>query len=390
MNTKKIIIVISIILFYHTFISAQSNQEFVNNLYSDDFLLKFSSILVIEKDSIIEALPVLNELIESQPPLMQKEFLSAMAALGDPNLYEDVLAFMQRSSNFDQGEYPLDSIDANVFGTSLLFSMNDFSTYHYIFASLKQTAESVNITAFNMLKYIIDFVPEKEDSAKQFLIDFWDNSTDDYYRSSAMRDLVERYGLEFTDRLIYTFENDSMPLKISAFEFLSSLKYSGLQQLLRSRLPIEESWSFRATISDTLLKKYGLPTDLKIVKDYQPTEPNSTARSYMNHSLKKFIPPKPDSTVTALVMTDTLISYNNQLYNYQWITSDSLHSNYSTRLQTIRDYIANSNYTSAQTEIDDMQTSVEENYNSPSPLLTTEGWKFLHYYLEYIGERINN
>jgi len=289
---KKITIVISIILFCFTYLNAQSRQEFVNNLYSDDFLLKFSSILVIEKDSIIEALPVLNELIESQSPLMQKEFLSAMASLGDPNLHEDVLAFMQRSSNFDQGEYPLDSIDANVFATSLLFSMSDFSTYYYIFASLSRTTGKVNITAFNSLGRIIDFMPEKEDSAKQFLIDFWDNSIDNYFRSSAMRDLVERYGLEFTDRLIYTFENDSMPYKYAAFEFFSSFKYPGLQELLRIRLPIEQSSSFRVTISDTLLKKYGLPTDLKIVKDYQPTELNSTARSYMEHSLIKFTPPK--------------------------------------------------------------------------------------------------
>lgn len=374
--------------FYTT---AQTNQEFVNNLYSDDFLLKLSSIIVIERDSIAEALPVLNELIEIQPPALQLHFLSAMASLGDQNLHEDVIAFMQRSSNFDQGEYPLDSIDANVFATSLLFSMNDYSTYYYIFASLKRKTERVNTIAFNNLGRIIDFIPEKEDSAKQFLIDFWYNSEDEYLRSSAMWDLVERYGLEFTDRLIYTFENDSMEYGMKAFEFLSSLKYSGLQQLLRIRLPIEQkSWSFRTIISDTLLKKYGSPINLKIVKDYQPTESDFTARSYMSYSLKEFVPPEPDSTVTALTMTDTLSSYNNQLYSYQWITSDSLHKDYAARLQSIRDFIANSNYTNAKTEINTMQASVEENYNSPIALLTREGWKFLHYYLQYIEERINN
>lgn len=263
---------------------------------------------------------------------------------------------------------------------------------HYVQEMIDKTRPDYDIPAFMLLHSIAKKVPEWEQWAKNELIYAATNATDNLFRIYAVTWLLSIYGEEMFPLAVEAARND--PEWGNRDSFIGDLvnnNYTDIHNFLKERLYADPYGTVRWSIADFLINSvYGQPSDYKFVLDYLPTEIDTNTAYSISSDLYYNEIPKPDSTVTALVMTDTLISYNNQLYNYQWITSDSLHSNYSTRLQTIRDYIANSNYTSAQTEIDAMKASVEENYNSPSPLLTTEGWKFLHYYLEYIGERINN
>jgi len=370
-------------------INAQSNNEYIDSLYSDNLDIQLDAIWIIIEDGISEALPVLQSLYDSRTPMIKEDYLIAMMQFDDPDIHQRLLDFITASDTFNSVRDGISPLEAKLEATKYLISLGDYSTYHYIF----QAVNKANWTTIMDVPVILTHIPFEtaKDSARAILLDYWDTGTNPYARSFIISQLVETDGAIYTDRLVSTFQNDpDRDIGRYGFRYLMQLKYPEMESLLQSQLITESSAVIRIEIADTLLKVFGNPFNVKLIKDYQPTEPDTTAKSLMNFSLLEFIPPKPDSTVTALVMTDTLISYNNQLYNYQWITSDSLYNNYAVGLQTIRDFIASSDYTSAQTEIDSMQTSVEENYNSPSPLLTREGWKFLHYYLEYIEERINN
>ena len=380
-----------ITLFYS--VSHAQQDTILANLDSSDYLVRRSALLKIYNDSLYQYANVLAEKIfQVQEVGMLTEYVRIINYLHHPNAHQIILQFISGADTLCNRKYSRDPLRERVIATGYLINHQDFSTMHYVQEMIDKTRPDYDIPAFMLLHSIAKKVPEWEQWAKNELIYAATNATDNLFRIYAVTWLLSIYGEEMFPLAVEAARND--PEWGNRDSFIGDLvnnNYTDIHNFLKERLYADPYGTVRWSIADFLINSvYGQPSDYKFVLDYLPTEIDTNTAYSISLDLYYNEIPKPDSTVTALVMTDTLISYNNQLYNYQWITSDSLHSNYSARLQTIRDYIANSNYTSAQTEIDAMKASVEENYNSPSPLLTTEGWKFLHYYLEYIGERINN
>ena len=307
--------------------------------------------------------------------------------------YEDVVneayALISRADDFaNDPEYPRDPLDAKVDATAILIYKGDYSTVEYVFEQLNQGEITYNQgTAFHLLPYIMDNVPSYKEEAKNILMNALNNNNEDI-RYYSLLYLAEEFGEEMNDELVEKFVNsDDLPTKMMALKELCINNYSELNALLKQQLELEEEMSLRVDIADSLLFRFGEPSDLKAVIDYQPNEPDETARSLMGYSIDEFIPPKPD-TLNWQGMITKLVSYTDESFNYGWIKNEETRDYYIQKLKDVNEALGNnSSITEACTIIND-EILPQAEQDLKEQLITAEGYKFLHYYTIYIKDEI--
>jgi hypothetical protein len=230
-------------------------------------------------------------------------------------------------------------------------------------------------------------VPSYKDEAKNILLNEFDNSSEEI-RYFVILYLAEEFGEEMNSELIDKFVDDSdLPTRTLALEYLCINNYVELNSLLKQQLELEEEWSLRTDMADSLLFRFGEPSDLKAVIDYQPNEPDETARSLMAYSIEDFIPPKPD-TLNWIGLTNKLITYTDELLQYGWIANQQTKDFYTTKLQDIITLINQTNEVDSACTIINSQLLPRAEQDLQQELITTEGYKFLHYYTIYIKEEM--
>lgn len=368
---------------------SQNFEEVIQQLYSTNIYEAIGAIDIIITYNVEEAYPHITGLYESKPPIVQRSFLIALQLFNDSVLYDRLIDYINRADDFINEEIPLDPLTEKVHATRLLFSIGQYQTYNYVFELITRDGmENINPDAFNSLDIIMNKIPEAENQARQLLIDLWENSPDIHYRYFSMSALCEKYDTETQSRIISAFQNDDyLPIRILALEYLSNQRYSGLNLLLKSQLKLEPSSAFRSDIADSLLQKFGEPSDLKAVIDYQPNEPDETARSLMRYSIKEFIPPKPD-TLGYYDLCIRLISYTEEMFKYNWILNKETRDYYAERLTEVYQSIENTGEISYACSIINERILPQVERDRAEELITSEGYKFLHYYTIYIKEEI--
>jgi hypothetical protein len=385
---KAILIFIMITLINYNVLS-QDIQSVIDDLYSDNIYDPIGAITIICSYNITEAFDDISTLYDQKPPIVQHWFLIALQQFEDTLLYNRLIDYITRADSFVSEEYPLDPLTEKVHATYLLFSLGDYSTYNYVFELINRDGlTEIDPTAFKSLEIILNNIPNAEIEAKNILLNLLDNSTDTDYRYFSMIALVEKYQSEMTSRILNSFENDSyLPVRILALEYLYVMDYPELNALLNASLILDPEWSFRIDIADSLLISFGEPSDLKAVIDYQPNEPNETARSLMAYSIEDFIPPKPD-TLNWSGLTTKLITFTDEMLQYGWIANQQRKDFYSSRLDDIISLINQTNEIDSACTIINEQLLPQAEQDLQQELITTEGYKFLHYYTVYIKEEI--
>jgi len=280
-----------------------------------------------------------------------------------------------------------DEYYSRLLATKILFDLQDYSKYKYVFDFVENRFDRPAVLAIIMLSRIIEQLPQFTENARLKLEDYSLNSGIQNMRAMAITVLTNRFGAEYVDDCISKFYNDdSFIVRNTAFQLLSELNYSKLNVILREKLMDDVDWSLRVLISDSLLKKFGEPTDLKTVIDYQPNEPNETARSLMEYSTTHFIPPKPD-TLNSLTMITKLVSYTDELFEYGWIKTEETRDYYVQKLNAVNEALVNNEIEESCAIIND-QLLLQTEQDLKDQLITTESYKFLHHYTIYIREEI--
>ena len=386
--------IIFIIILYLTqsidSLSQDSNyQECIDSLYSEDYYSKLNAIECVNALEIQDAVDILVELIEIQQPYLQLQFLNTLYVLEYGDIQTIAHDLISRADRFDEDpEHPYDPLEAKVFATRILVNKGDFSTIEYVFDQLNGNEITIeNITAFHLLPDVMANMPNYKDEAKNILLnELYNNSVD--IRYYALTYLAEEFGEEMNDELRDKFINDNdLPTKIKALEHLCINNYSELNSLLKQQLELEEEPSLRIDIADSLLQKFGEPSDLKAVVDYQPNEPDETARSLMAYSINNFIPPKLDTLNWSGLITK-LISYTEEMFQYDWIQNEETRDYYAQRLTEIYEAIENTSEIGEACSIIDERILIQVEQDLQEQLISTEGYKFLYYYTIYIKEEI--
>ncbi len=389
---KNILIVLIIVLSIKGL--AQNSQDCLDSLYSQDYLIKLFAVECVTELKIQEAFNVLETLLLNQPPYLQMQFINALYALNDPNIIQKAHALISRADTFDQdAEYPFDPLDAKVFATAILVYKGDFSTTNYVFEKLNRNEVTIkDITSIHLLPYIIRNIPAHKDEAKSILTNQLNNA-DATIRYYSLLYLAEEFGEEVNQELINKFVNDSdLPVKVKALEYLCINRYADLESLLKEQLAFEEESTLRTDISDTLLQKFGNPSDLKAVIDHQPLEPNETARSLLGSAIREFVPPRPSTSTSVSDMVSNLISTTDTLFNYTWLGDLTFTNSLKSKLTQAKIYLLSGDSLTCAIQVksfqDDVNLVYKDSLNPDPRFVTIEGWKFLYYNAQYILDRL--
>ncbi|HEX9739137.1 MAG TPA: hypothetical protein VGA29_00070, partial [Ignavibacteriaceae bacterium] len=157
------------------------------------------------------------------------------------------------------------------------------------------------------------------------------------------------------------------------------------KELLQQQIQNDDHWGLRTDYVEKFLKDYTEPWDLKFVKDYGTVEPNEIARNYIENLVWLFIPPQ--QYISAVEMTDKIITYTDSLYSYGWITNQTAYNSYKEELITIKKYLGRGLFNDALSSINSLLNSLE--VLSDPPPVTDEGYTFLHYPLNYLQGMIH-
>ena len=162
---------------------------------------------------------------------------------------------------------------------------------------------------------MLSHVPTYADSAKEKLLWIVNNAGADIIRWNALYGLEKNYKAGFIPELLQiASSNTSVNVRIWAFQDLFELGYSDIRPFITGRLSLETDWIIRLDIADSLLARFGSPSDYARVQEYALTEPNDTARSVINYSLEYFQPPVPSPSTRIPVLMDSLAAVKHEVY----------------------------------------------------------------------------
>lgn len=365
-------------------LTQEEKQRVIDALNSPNSLSRLGALHSIEQYKVAEAEDSLKAKIWKDDLDMQADYLHALQSINPSVAYQFALMFMDTLDI----KYGTDlRMESRVRAIEVLFKNGDYSKTEFVFQLLDRDKPRINTTALRLLKEIILHVPQYAERAKSELITITQISTYSDDRIDALWDLEKIYGEEIFDLMVKTFTEDEHPTnRIIALEhMLVKYKNPELNVVLRNRLVEEPESSLRHDIATQLLTLFGTPSDYQFVRNYISQEPDQTIKNLLTYDVEDFISPEPDSTLTASEMIDTLISYNTQCYNHNWITNKGIYNSLSQKLENAKKNLEKRNDKAAKNVLEAFRNEVEAQKEKH---ITIDGYKFLYYYSGYIIERL--
>ena len=380
-------------LLYGQGLTQEEKAKIISDLDSASFFLRYDAIHKIDRFNIVEALPKLEENIWKENCDLRDNYLRLIDKFNSPNTYAIALAFIDSADYVEDCTNFENPLTLKVDAVEILFKFNDYSKSKYVFDLLRK---EVDIVALNLLSDIFINVPEYRDSVKHYWFKIVaDTSLLDFERYLVLSDIAKNYGTEAIPYAIDIYKNakdKSDGSRISAFSILCKLNYEELHAFIKENIPIEPASSYRLKLIDTLLTRYGTPADYKFVKDYKEIENNETNIFLIENDYLDDFKPPIDSTILVSTMLDTLISYTNQCYGYDWVRDEAYKDELLDKIETARNYLSSADSVNCAIEMKKFQNSVAQVYadsaGSYPKYISKEGYKFLYYYAGYILDRL--
>ncbi len=397
---KYLIIILTITFAFENSLSQtltqDEKQRIIAALNDSSITARHSALFEISKYKIVEAKDSLERKIWNDERSLQVNYLQALYAVGSNKTHEYALRFLDTLdvNPFGNSKYVPELIELKVRTTGVLFKLGDYTTYDYVFQMLdRDSTLSNDIFAIELLPEIIKHVPEQRERAKNELVKAAFSSDVDIMRFWALTQLTELYGEETLSTILHVLETDaetSVRGTILA-QFLPSDYNEEINKTLRRMLYKDSVTSIRNQIIDNLLYRHGRISDYKFVKDYLNHEPDSTLFFTIKTKLEQYKTLQPDSTITSSTMLDTLISYTNQCYGYEWLKDEAYKNELLNKLTNAKSKLTAGDSLGCRREVEAFQNSVNQVYQDSAgsfpKYVSEEGYKFLYYYAGYILDR---
>ena len=395
------ILVKFILLLLFTITQSSFGQEYPNQADKDMYISYLDSadlniqglgIDAIRFYHITEAIPAIEERFWQKGEITQSLYLLILVELGSTNIESFALEYIDSADN-DSSRAPLIK---KVEATRTLFLAGNFSTINYYWEWLdeyKNGKYKTSVGFLNALPEIIRNVPEDAERAKAELIYYANHSKNEYVRYTAITSLGDIYGDEMISLYVEIATTDEVSSnRYAAYEELVKLNYPDLHNFTKERLYSEPESLYRSDYADTLLVRYGAPEDYKYVHDYLNQEPDSEKRDWIRIGLDVFKPVELDTNAPTLTMLDTLTSYTNQCYGYEWLKDEAYKNELLNKITAAKNYLNVNDSVNSAIEIQTFQNSIAQVYSDSASsypkYVSNEGYKFLYYYAQYILERL--
>ncbi len=372
---KKFITII-LLIFANTNINSQTILE---RLDSPDYIIRIDALIEIRDNNLTEYTDALLERAFEQPLLsLSFQFVEVLFSLEYPEISEIVYQFINIC---DEG-WIENTVDYKARATNILIELNDFSTVDYIFEFIDQDRYNNSPLFMKTLKKIALNLPQYSEIIKDLFLNINNGSQFSQDRRRALEYLIQLYGANsFREEMHYSIINDPDPT-VRAYA-MNQYFFADRKDLLRQQIENDNHWRLRIDYTVFLLEEYGEPADLKFIIDYQLTEPDERASLGIVNRVRAFIPPRP--TVPTSEMITNLVSYTDELNQYGWIISKYA---YLELLLDIEKAYSNEDVELLCEELIEFLDFIEAWHNTP--LLTEEGYKFMHYHGTYIKENVED
>jgi len=386
---RNILFIVFLFVLLHATFSAQSvsEEEKVEILSKIGEDTDISVVYDVINYKIIEAVPLLQQYYDEQDDDTKPVILEAFMELGFEGTSDYALAYFDRISSINYSDtleegYYYDRLVETAF---VLFSLNDFSKADYI------VQKDNRYRVYNDI-YILML----DRLAKNPLYHEWVKNelkvymNDDYwsYRAGAVIEYYNNFGLEALPLAKEMVINDSSANVRSNLlnNILLLIDDEEIKAFLLERMVVDEDATIRFTIARVLFETYGTPFIYKKVKEYRELENDELYYESLENLLGYFFTlPKPDSTLTVETMLDTLISYTNQCYEYEWITNRGIYNSLNKKLENAKKDLGRGKEKPAKNKLEAYQHEVEAQKDKH---ITEDGYKFLYYYSGYLIERL--
>ena len=384
----KILIFMCFLLFI--FYNLFSQTDDYPGLYSDDFEEIIYELELIVQNNDQGAIEILHILIEEQAPNIQLNYLRVLSKLEDGEIISYCNDFISRADNFSSHEYMEDPLEMRIEATKILMENGDFSTIDYVFDYFdlyKPDFNSLQREVLIVFPLIASNVPSTLNQIENDLIYVFNNSTISENRFVALHTFDEIFIDNVLNMALIGIVDDDQSIRNLSLSFLVEYKYHDLNNVLRDRLLVDPGRSMRTKIVHYLLEEFGAPSDLKFVIDYQPNEIHPTSRSIIGFYIQNFIPSKPDS-LGYYDLATRLISYTEEMFQYGWIENEESRDYYIQQLTTVYESIEETGEIGEACSIIDERILQQLEQDLAENIITTEAYKFIYYYTNYIKEEI--
>jgi|GEM_PF-2882745 len=376
-------------------LSPKEEAIYIGYLDSTDLALIMEALSKIEEHHVTAAIPALEENMWDQRADQQYWFLHALWRLGSPNTLQIARAFVETTytESFKAQISFRDTLQFRVDATEILLDLGDYSTVSSVFKILQRDTTSHYGNAVRLLDDIATKIPELSDSVAVLLRRVAVNDINRLTRWTALTSLIALYGDEAIPTLINTANNDPEPSnRIFALRKLIELDYNEIQSLLRQRLFSEPEPVYRTVIVDTLLLRFGSPSDLHTVQEYLNWEQDPIGRSLTTKLLDLFEPPLPIDTTSIEFMIDDLVSTKHSVAALNWLSDGGFVDELDNDLESAKNFIRSGDSVQCAVQITRFQGKVTSEYNDTtnedSRFVTEEGRTFLYNKAKYILDRL--
>jgi hypothetical protein len=386
MKTTFLLIIILLVCVIE---SRPQTDTLLNYLNDSDIWKRGMALAKIKQDNLTQFIPVLEEKIfEQSEPVMIKDFLETLDVLNASNIVQITYQFIELADDFDNMYPPADPLKMKVIATEILFKKGDYSTVDYVFELAEREYpfnERTRLIVINMLDKIINELPSHENQAKEMLLQALNNSPNAKVRFMSLSFLSQKYGSQLIDLYVTLSQVDSdWFLRLQSIKCLRAYNYQQLNGFLRDRLLSDNQPELREWVGTYLLNWFGEPSDYKYLQDYLPNEQDEATKEGISLALVTFIPQKPAS-LNCQEMITKLVSYTTEMFTYGWIADAKTRDYYTSTLNLLNSQIERRLYAEACATLN-VKLLARIEADLAANKITTEGYKFLHYYCVYIKE----
>ncbi|MFC2134970.1 IPT/TIG domain-containing protein [Bacteroidota bacterium] len=233
-----------------------------------------------------------------------------------------------------------------------------------------------------------------ENQAKSFLEGIIRNSTDAglvSIASFALARFDNNYLINIIDE---KFRNSTHETRLDNYLDLFVFDPEGQPERSMYAIPLEDDENLRDYYFPNFTqigvgytsKRFLEPKFINFISDWLRSENSEVITKNIGWILEKFEPIEPDSTITIETMLDTLISYTDRCYGYEWITNNGTYNSLTEKLDGVKKDLEKGNENAAVNKLEAYRNEVEAQKDKH---VTEEGYKFLYYYAGYIIARLS-
>lgn len=402
MNRINYKILISIFLFALLSNNAQSlteqeKEEYIVLLNDSSSSVQLGALSNIKKNKIYEALDSIENKFWHFDRFIQTYALKTLQVLNSTKTYDYALKLIDtlEVNPYKGTEFAPDILEEKVEITDILVSYNDFSSVQSVFEIIERDKPNIDVTTISILYNLINNKTIFSSIAKEQLVYIANNAFSSVSRLKSLEYFEKLFGQESVSLFLQILKNDKEPYNrwVILDEYFSKYNNSfDLEGRLREQLIMDATSFIKSEIAKILLFSIGGTSNYKFVQDYYKNNNAKWKPAMIEVILNSYIPRNDELDRTTLIMLDTLTSYTNQSYNYEWLKDEPYKNELLTKLTNAKNYLSSGDSLNTRIEVASFHNGVNQVYQDSAGsypnYVSKEGYKFLYYYAQYILDRL--